>query len=170
MGRYAHGNSFIRTDRQDRLAVEKALALTDTTQLAERSVTDLSGGELQRVTLARALAQESPVLLLDEASSNLDLQHRLEFAELLVRLNRELGTTIIQVSHDLDQTAEISDRILLLSNQGTVAAIGHPAEVYTRENILKTFNVEATVEENPYTGAPRIYPVARHISSREEKS
>ena len=161
LGRFARRKSFLGTDRHERKAVERALGLTDTIHLAQRMVTDLSGGEMQRDILARALAQEAPVLLLDEASSNLDLEHRLEFAELLVRLNQELGTTIIQVSHDLDQAAEVSDRILLLNSHGTIAAFGRPEEVYTRENILQVFRVESKVEENPYTGAPRVYPVGR---------
>lgn len=161
MGRFAHRSGLSVATTADRRAVEKALALTDTLQLAERPVTDLSGGELQRVLLARALAQQSPVLLLDEATSHLDLDHRLEIAELLVRLNREQGTTIIQVSHDLDLAAETSRRILLLADDGTPAALGTPAEVFTPANLRRVFRVEVKVERNPYSGAPRAYPIAR---------
>lgn len=169
MGRYACRSSVFASDRLQRKAVEKALALTDTLHLADRVVTDLSGGELQRVVLARALAQEAPVLLLDEASSNLDLEHRLEFADLLLRLNRELGTTAIQISHDLDQAAEISHRLLLLDNSGTIVALGNPAEVYTSDNLRKTFQVEAKIETNPYSGAPQVYPIQRKMN-RARKS
>ncbi|PNU20222.1 ABC transporter [Geothermobacter hydrogeniphilus] len=165
MGRFAHRSGLSVATSADRRAVEKALALTDTLQLAERPVTDLSGGELQRVLLARALAQQSPVLLLDEATSHLDLDHRLEIAELLVRLNREQGTTIIQVSHDLDLAAETSRRILLLADDGAPAALGTPAEVFTPANLRRVFRVEVRVERNPYSGAPRAYPVARRERS-----
>ena len=162
MGRFARQVGFFGQTAADRLAVEKALAVTDTIHLAERPGSDLSGGELQRVLLARALAQEAPVLLLDEATSHLDLDHRLEIGELLLRLNREQGTTVVQVSHDLDQAAEISDRILLLAANGRSAALGTPAEVYTPDNLKQVFRVEVKVENNPYTGAPRTYPVKRH--------
>ncbi|TYO97703.1 iron complex transport system ATP-binding protein [Geothermobacter ehrlichii] len=161
MGRFARRAGFFGATQADRRAVEKAMALTDTLQLAERQVTDLSGGELQRVLLARALAQQSPVLLLDEATSQLDLDHRLEIAELLVRLNREQGTTVIQVSHDLDLAAETSHRILLLAGDGMPVALGTPVEVFTSANLRRAFRVEVKVERNPYTGAPRAYPVGR---------
>ncbi len=123
---------------------------------------------MQRVLLARALAQETPVLLLDEASSHLDLDHRLEFKDLLLRLNREQGTTVIQVSHDLDQAAEISQRILLLADNGSSVALGAPTEVYTSANLRQVFRVEVKVETNPYTGTPRTYPLRRCGSGLQE--
>lgn len=167
MGRFACRNRFFSTDQRDRKAIEKALAVTDTVHLAERMVTDLSGGELQRVILARALAQEAPVLLLDEATSNLDLEHRLEFSELLVRLNREMGTTIVQISHDLDQAAELSKRILLLDSRGCIAALGSVAEVFTKENLRQVFRVETQIDHNPYSGALRVYPVSQLARSQQ---
>lgn len=162
MGRFAHQSGFKGTTIDDRKAVERALAVTDTLHLEQRMATGLSGGELQRVLLARALAQETPVLLLDEATSHLDLDHRLEFAELLTRLNQEKGLTVVQVSHDLDQAAEISHRILLLDDDGSPTAIGTPNEVYTPANLRQVFRVEVKVEKNPYTGAPQTYPVGRN--------
>jgi len=167
MGRFSCRSGLFGKDRHQRKAVERALALTDTIHLAERIVTDLSGGELQRVILARALAQETPVLLLDEASSNLDLEHRLEFSELLIRLNHELGTTVIQISHDLDQAAEISHRILMLDDTGAIVALGNPAEVFTAETLRMAFRVEAKVENNPYTGTPCVYPLRRNNNQQQ---
>ncbi|NOY13049.1 MAG: ABC transporter ATP-binding protein [Deltaproteobacteria bacterium] len=161
MGRFARQSGFFGTTAGDRRAVDMALEVTDTVHLARRPVTDLSGGELQRVLLARALAQQTPVLLLDEVTSHLDIDHRLEIAELLVRLNREQGTTVVQVSHDLDQAAEISERILLLGRNGTPEALGSPMEVYTSANLRRVFRVEVKVDCNPYTGTPRVYPVGR---------
>ena len=162
MGRFAHQSGFRGATTNDRKAVEMALAVTDTLHLEKRLANSLSGGELQRVLLARALAQETPVLLLDEATSHLDLDHRLEIAELLTRLNQETGITVVQVSHDLDLAAEISQRILLLSGDGTPAALGSPTEVYIPANLRKVFRVEVKVEKNPYTGAPQTYPVGRN--------
>ena len=159
MGRYVHRQVFGGLSRSDHTAIRHALAVTDTLSLADRSVTALSGGELQRVFIARALAQKTPVLLLDEATSHLDIDHRLEIAELLLQQNREEGTTIIHVSHDLELTAEISQRILLFDSLGRVVAIGPPSQVLTRNNLRAAFRVEVAVEPSPFSGAPRIFPV-----------
>jgi cobalamin transport system ATP-binding protein len=161
MGRFALGGAFASLDAEGRKAVEKALTATDIVHLAHRSATDLSGGELQRVFLARALAQQTPVLLLDEATSHLDLDHRLAIGNLLRRLNRENATTIIQVSHDLDLAAETSHRLLLLSQEGRAVALGSPDEVLNAQNLARVFQVEVKVEPNPYTGAPRVLPLSR---------
>lgn len=167
MGRFARQSGFMGSAAVDRKAVNNALALTDTLHLEKRLITDLSGGELQRVVLARALAQETPVLLLDEATSHLDLDHRLEIAELLTRLNREQGITVVQVSHDLDQAAEISHRILLLTGNGTAAALGSPTEVYTPANLRRVFRVEVKIATNPYSGAPQTYLIGRSQTARQ---
>ena len=161
MGRFPHRPLLAELSREDYEKVDEALKITDVAALADRPATDLSGGELQRVMLARALAQETPVLLLDEATSQLDLIHRLDISDLLVQLNREQGRTIVQVSHDLDLAAEISHRILLFSADGRIAALGQPCEVVTPENIKAVFGVDAEVEVNPHTGQPRIYPLRR---------
>jgi len=161
MGRFARGLGLGGPSREDRRAVDLALALTDTLHLAERRVTELSGGEYQRVILARALAQEAPTLLLDEATSHLDLDHRLDVADLMVRLNRERGTTIVQVSHDLDLASETSHRLLLLDGEGAPVALGPPEEVLTPMNLRRAFRVEVRVEPNPFTGAPRVLPAPR---------
>jgi cobalamin transport system ATP-binding protein len=164
MGRYARQAGWWGASATDHQAVERALAVTDTLHLAERPVTQLSGGEHQRVLLARALAQETPLLLLDEATSHLDLDHRLEMADLLVRLNREQGTTVVQISHDLDLAAEISQRVLLMNRCGEVMALGQPHEVFTSDHIRQVFRVEVQIETNPYSGAPRLYST-RSISN-----
>lgn len=162
MGRFAYGRS------GGQAVIEGAMAVTDVTRLAERPVTALSGGELQRVMLARALAQETPVLFLDEASSHLDLDHRLAIAELLHDLNRQRKTTILQVSHDLDQAAETSHRLLLISAAGEAVALGPPRDVLTEENIERVFKVAVRVDPNPYTGAPRVLPLSRCSGTDEQ--
>lgn len=160
MGRYPHRKSLLSfEDKKDRQAIRQAMAVTDILNLAERSITQLSGGELQRVFLARALAQSAAVLFLDEATSHLDIDHRLELSELLVRLNHEQGTTIVQISHDLDLASAVSKRILLLTEHGDIAAIGTPTEVMTPSNLQRVFRVEVKVEQNPFTGTPQILPL-----------
>jgi len=159
MGRFPHRPLLAELSREDYGKVDEALRITDVVALADRPATDLSGGELQRVMLARALAQDTPALLLDEATSHLDLIHRLDITDLLVQLNREQGRTILQVSHDLDLAAEISHRILLFSAEGRIAALGSPVEVVTPENIKAVFGVDVEVILNEKTGAPRIFPL-----------
>lgn len=159
MGRFPHRPLLADLTAADFDKIEEVLAITDVAHLAERPATDLSGGELQRVMLARALAQDTPVLLLDEATSHLDLIHCLAISDLLVRLNRENGTTIVQVSHDLNLAAETSHRILLFSEQGSIAALGSPREVLSVENIKSAFGVDVEVGVSPDSGAPRIFPL-----------
>ena len=167
MGRYPHRKGlFELSGSADRKAIRHALALTDTLPLADRPVTRLSGGELQRVLLARALAQETEVLFLDEATSHLDIDHRLELSELLVRLNREQGVTLVQVSHDLDLAAAVSRRILLLTEHGNIAGLGTPREVMTADNLRRVFRVELKVADNPYTGTPQIIPLINRPTIR----
>lgn len=160
MGRYPHRKNLLSfQNKTDLQAIEQALVLTDILPLTERPVTQLSGGELQRVLLARALAQNSSVLFLDEATNHLDIDHRFELTELLLRLNREQQTTIVQISHDLDLAAAISHRILLLTEHGMIAAIGSPEQVMTAANLQRIFRVDVKVDSNPFTGAPQIVPL-----------
>jgi len=167
MGRYPHRQGlFTLSSADDDKAIQEALALTDVVELAERQVTQLSGGELQRVLLARALAQNTPVLFLDEATSHLDIDHRLELAELLIRLNRDQHKTIVQISHDLDLAAAISHRILMLSAHGEVVALGSPAQVMTSINLHRLFRVDLRVETNPYTGTPQITPLINTVARK----
>lgn len=159
MGRFPHQPLLADLTAADHDKIEEVLSVTDVAHLAERPATDLSGGELQRVMLARALAQDTPVLLLDEATSHLDLIHCLTITDLLVRLNGENGTTIVQVSHDLNLAAETSHRILLFSEHGSVEALGTPGEVLSAENIKSVFGVDVEIGVSPGSGAPRIFPL-----------
>lgn len=162
MARYARLGALGSTGRADRAAVEKALAVTGAVGLAHRPVTELSGGELQRVALARAIAQEAPVLLLDEVTSHLDLDYTAEVAGLLLRLQREEGTTVIQVSHDLSLAAATCQRLLLLDRSGGVAGLGAPGEVLTPELLSTVFRARLAVERSPQTGQLRVFPALGH--------
>lgn len=160
MGRFPHRQGFFSlAGEEDRRQIRHALALTDILEFAQRPVTQLSGGELQRVLLARALAQQAKVLFLDEATSHLDIDHRLELSELLLRLNREQGVTIVQISHDLELAAAMSRRVLMLTEQARPTLIGPPTDVMTAANLRQVFRVDIRVETNPFTGAPHIFPL-----------
>ena len=160
MGRYPHRHSILAFENKNDLKiVEQAMIMADILPLAQRRITQLSGGEAQRVLLARALAQSSSVLFLDEASSHLDIDHRLDLTKLLVKLQREQNTTIVQISHDLDLAASISTRIMLLRANGTIVAIDTPEKVMTEENLRQVFRFQLKITRNQINGAPQITPL-----------
>ena len=126
---------------EDVEAVNAALAATDTMDFADRSLGHLSGGERQRVFIARALAQETPVLLLDESTSHLDLKHQIRIFDLLKRMQREQGKTILLVTHDLNMAAQYCDNVLLLGANGAFSH-GSPEEVLDPGRIESIFGVQ----------------------------
>ena len=156
MGRIPHLNRFMGKETQrDLEIVEKAMALTDTQHLANRLIDELSGGELQKVIIARALAQEPSILLLDEPTLHLDINHQLEIMELIRELAKNRQLVVILVSHDLNLAARFCDRLLLL-NSGKIFAIGPPREVLTPEKIGKVYHINVRVNYNPKTRSPNI--------------
>ncbi len=157
MGRTPHLGRLQGERERDRDAVARALALTDVTGLADRPVTELSGGEFQRVVIARALAQEAPVMLLDEPVSHLDIGHQVEILELLARLNHDEGRTILCVSHDLDLIARYCERLIAL-DEGRVLASGRPEEIITEALIERLYDCSVLIDSGP-TGHPRVTPL-----------
>jgi iron complex transport system ATP-binding protein len=121
--------------------------------LADRPLDALSGGERQRAVLARALAQEPRLLLLDEPTSHLDLRHQREIVGLLRRLNRDRGTAIVLVSHDLNLAGELADRLMLLAG-GRVAKLGAAADVLDEPTLEAAYGCPVRVEKNPVSGRP----------------
>ncbi len=107
---------------------------TEILSFSERPIDELSGGERKRVFIARALAQEPEVILLDEPTANLDIHHQIDFLDLILNLNREKGLTIVMASHDMNIASEFCDRLILLK-EGRIYKMGPPGEVITRENI-----------------------------------
>jgi iron complex transport system ATP-binding protein len=153
MGRHPHAEGRFFETAGDLARAREAMALAGVRELADQPLDALSGGERQRATLARALAQEPRLLLLDEPTSHLDLRHQREVVGLLRRLNRERGLTALLVSHDLNLAGEVADRILLLSG-GRVARIGPPAQVLDEAVLEAAYGCPVRVEKNPDSGRP----------------
>jgi iron complex transport system ATP-binding protein len=133
---------------------------TGVVDLAARDVDTLSGGQRQRVWLAMALAQDTGVLLLDEPTTYLDVAHQVDAMELLRRINREQGRTIIAVLHDLNQAARYADRLVALRD-GRVVIDGPPAEILTSEAVESVFDLPCRVIDDPETHTPLVIPRAR---------
>lgn len=140
LGRAPHHASFGRDSISDRRVVADAMSRTDTLELANRMVATLSGGQRQRVMLARALAQDTPVMLLDEPSNHLDISHQHE----LMTTVRELGVTVIAALHDLNLAAQYCDQVLVLAD-GRLVAAGRPVDVLTPALIRSTFGVDVRI-------------------------
>lgn len=155
MGRFPY-SSWI-TSKEDYEVVDWAMHLTDTYHLKDRTIDETSGGERQRVRIARAIAQRPEIFLLDEPTTYLDINHEVEIFGLLSKLNRE-GITIIAVSHDLNIASDYSKRILLMK-EGRIIEEGSPHQIF-RENIVKeVYGQRVRVIENPVTGMPHIIPI-----------
>jgi iron complex transport system ATP-binding protein len=160
MGRAPYLGRFSWEKKKDLDIAREGMALTDVLHLERRPFFELSQGEKQRVLMARALAQEPKVILLDEPTSHLDINHQVELNELIRRLNEDRNLTVLNISHDLNLAAEYSRRIVLL-HRGAIFAAGVPAEVLTEENIRRVYETTVFVERNPLSGAPRVVPIAR---------
>ncbi|GAB6268383.1 MAG: ABC transporter ATP-binding protein [Smithella sp.] len=155
MGRFPHLGRYGFEDKKDYKIVHEAMEKTDTLAFADRRFSELSAGERQRVLIARALAQEPKVLLLDESTVFLDLKHQSQFLALLRQLNTMQKLTVIFVTHDINLAAQNADRIILLYS-GKIYAIGKPAEVITAANIKEVYDVDVLVDQNPQNGLPRM--------------
>ena len=158
MGRNPHMRPFQIEGSEDRAIAGEAMAFTGTTQFAHRPITTLSGGERQRVLISRALAQQPRLLLLDEPTANLDIQHQLQVMELLRGLTGE-GLTVIVAMHDLSLAARFCHRLLLLY-QGQVLADGRPSQVLTPENLERAFGIRALTYMDPVTASLTVQVLA----------
>jgi iron complex transport system ATP-binding protein len=158
-GRYPHVGALRMLKSQDHAAIHEALELTDITHFANRPLDSLSGGERQRAWIALALAQDTPLLLLDEPTTFLDIGHQLEVLELVRHLNRERGMTIVLVLHDLNQAARYADRMIVLK-RGAVVADGTPNAILTPDLLAEVFGVQVNIVIDPSTGTPVCLPFA----------
>jgi iron complex transport system ATP-binding protein len=159
MGRSPHLGRFGMERPEDFAAARAALAEMDLTGREDRHLHELSSGERQRALIARALAQEPAIVLMDEPTAFLDLKHRLQIYSILTRLNRDRGLTVVATSHDLNLAARYGSRLVLL-HKGRVAADGPPDSVLTVGRIREVYETEARVERDASTGAPFVIPIA----------
>ncbi|MFC6013755.1 ABC transporter ATP-binding protein [Nocardia lasii] len=164
-GRYPHQKLIRQWSRADEDAVITAMAATGVTELAPRLVDELSGGQRQRVWVAMVLAQETPLMLLDEPTTFLDIAHQIELLELFRDLNRDRGHTLVAVLHDLNQACRYGDHLIAMKD-GVVVAEGHPADVITAELVEHVFGLACRIIDDPESGTPLVIPRAR---SRERK-
>ncbi len=155
MGRAPHAGGRVFESAQDREIARRMMDLTDIVHLADHPITNLSGGERQRAFIARALAQQAAVILLDEPTAYLDVAHQIDIFRLLRSLCTDSGLTVISVSHDLNLAAMNSDRLAMLQ-AGTVAALGAPSEVLTAERIRSVFKADVLVDRHPTLDSPRV--------------
>ncbi|GAA4735356.1 ABC transporter ATP-binding protein [Phytohabitans rumicis] len=165
-GRYPHQRLFRQWSDADERVVGWAMDCTGVADLASRYVDELSGGQRQRVWLAMALAQETPVLLLDEPTTFLDIAHQIEVLELCARLHAEHGRTLVAVLHDLNQAARYATHLIALKH-GKIVATGPPAEVVTAALVESVFDVRCRVIDDPETGTPLVVPAAQQAPRAE---
>lgn len=160
-GRNPHQRMLARWTAADDAAVSEALRMTDTTELADRPVDELSGGQRQRVWIAMSLAQQTDLLLLDEPTTFLDVSHQVDVLDLLTDLNRDRGTTIVMVLHDLNLAARYADHLIAVRG-GQLHAAGDPTDVLTVEVVRAVFGMESRVVPDPVSGKPMVSPIGRH--------
>lgn len=156
MGRASHHNPFALEGARDLEVARKNMEMTETASLANRYLHELSGGEKQRVLIARALAQESDILLMDEPAAFLDLKHQVQILQLMRRLNRERGLTIVAALHDVNLAALFFPRLVMLCD-GKIYRDGTPGEVLTRETIYDVYGVRVRIVKDTFGESPRLF-------------
>jgi iron complex transport system ATP-binding protein len=160
-GRFPYQSFFKGLGKKDYEAVEEALEIMGITNLANHSVDQLSGGQRQRVWIAMALAQQTDILLLDEPTTFLDISYQVEILDLLTDLNRNRGTTIVMVLHDINLSARYADYLFAL-RKGKLIAEGTPSDIVTEELIKQVFDLDCQVIRDPVSDSPFIVPKGRH--------
>lgn len=160
-GRYPHQRFLRQWSRTDERVVAEAMAATRVDDLADRLVDELSGGQRQRVWLAMVLAQQTPLLLLDEPTTFLDLRYQVEILDLVRDLADEHNVAVGVVLHDLNQAAQVADEVVLL-HRGRVRAFGPPADVLTSEHLTETYGIRIDVTTDHTTGQLTAVPVGKH--------
>jgi len=160
MGRIPHLKRLQFETKKDFEIAENALKLTDSLQLKEKKIDQLSSGERQRAIIAKALTQEPQLLFLDEPTSHLDIGHQIQILDLLKRLNRQNNLSIVIVLHDLNMASEYCDRLILL-NDGKIFKEGTPHDVLTYQNIEAVYKTIVVVNKNPISSKPYVTLVSQ---------
>ena len=161
-GRYPHQRLLRQWSRDDERAVTAAMEATNVADLANRIVDELSGGQRQRVWLAMALAQETPILLLDEPTTFLDIAHQVEVLDLCADLHAGQGRTLVAVLHDLNHACRYATHLVAMRG-GDIVAQGEPAEIVTAELVEEVFGLPCRVIPDPETGTPLVVPIAKRV-------
>ncbi|MFG3048321.1 ABC transporter ATP-binding protein [Streptomyces sp. NPDC048241] len=159
-GRYPHQGLLRQWSAEDERVVLESMAQTGVYELAERYVDELSGGQRQRVWIAMALAQQTPLLLLDEPTTYLDIQHQIDVLDLCAELHETQGRTLVAVLHDLNHAARYATHLIALRG-GEVVAEGAPNEIVTADLVERVFGLRCQVIDDPETGTPLVVPAAR---------
>jgi iron complex transport system ATP-binding protein len=166
LGRAPYQGALGIEHEEDLAIAEQAMQFTEVNQLAGSTLDRLSGGEQQRVFIARAICQQPDVMLLDEPTASLDLAHQVKVMDLMEKLKREKGITVVMVSHDVNLAAMYGNQILLLK-EGEVASIGFPSDVLSFEKLEETYGCKLLVDESPLGGFPRVTLVpGRYIDTQ----
>jgi iron complex transport system ATP-binding protein len=160
-GRYPHQRLLRQWSSADEAVVTDAMRLTGVLELADRVVDELSGGQRQRVWLAMVLAQQTPILLLDEPTTFLDIAHQLEVLDLCAGLHERGTHTIVAVLHDLNQACRYASHLVVMRPGGVIAAEGRPADVVTAELIEDVFGLPCRIVDDPESGTPMVIPRRR---------
>ncbi len=160
LGRYAHQEHDRKNRDHEEHIIERVMRLTTISDLKDHLITELSGGEYQRVIIARALAQEPKILALDEPTTYLDPLHKLEILNLLKNLIANQGLTVICILHDLNAAMRFSDHVILLHN-GQIYRHGTPEEMLNREVLKAVYGIDTRIIEDPFTKSPYIIPDTR---------
>jgi len=166
-GRHPHQAWYRQWSSDDEAAVAEALGWTGMADFAERTVDTLSGGQRQRVWISMALAQGTDLLLLDEPTTFLDLSHQVDVLDLVERLHREAGRTVVMVLHDLNLAARYAQRLVAMKD-GRIVAAGDPHEVLTADMLREVFELDAQVVTDPVAGTPMVVPIGRRHRSEPE--
>ncbi|WP_042470415.1 ABC transporter ATP-binding protein [Bacillus ndiopicus] len=156
-GRYPHQSWFQQWSKKDEMLVEQALEATQLSALKDRPVDALSGGQRQRAWIAMTLAQETPIILLDEPTTYLDMTHQIELLDFLFELNRQSKRTVVMVLHDLNLACRYADHLVAIHNK-KVAIEGAPEEIVTSQMVEEIFQLKAIIQKDPYFGTPLCIP------------
>ncbi len=169
-GRYPHQRLLRQWSTDDEAVVAEAMRLTGVLDLSEALVDELSGGQRQRVWLAMVLAQQTPILLLDEPTTFLDIAHQIEVLDLCADLYTEHGHTLVAVLHDLNQACRYATRLIVMEPGGRIAAQGDPSQVVTAELVERVFGLACRVIDDPETGTPLVIPAKRARPARQARA
>ncbi len=159
-GRYPHQGLLRQWSPEDEKVVQESMESTGVAALADRYVDELSGGQRQRVWIAMALAQQTPLLLLDEPTTYLDIQHQIDVLDLCAELHETQGRTLVAVLHDLNHAARYATHLIAMRD-GKIVAEGAPSDVVDAALVERVFGMRCQVIDDPETGTPLVVPAAR---------